>query len=240
MFLEKSPKLVRAPKLSEQIAQVLGDEIMMGNIGAGEKLPSEADLCRRFSVSRTVIREAIGRLEYDGFLEAKQGSRAVVASSGNRRAFRIDQVQPMGMQDMAQLYEFRLMIESSAVTLAARRADPAILTKLRQCIAAMQADEQRDVLGSEANVQFHQLIAEASGNTYLTNFMKFLNEKISYLSLVDGRQIKKEGSEALIHTEHRAICDAIENKDGVRARLTLQQHILNAARRQSIVLSPLW
>ena len=69
MLFSTDPKLVRPPKLSEQVAQFLADEIAKGSFKAGENLPSEAELASRFKVSRTIIREALARLEFEGVIE---------------------------------------------------------------------------------------------------------------------------------------------------------------------------
>jgi len=240
MQTNSQPKLIRAPKLPEQIAQFLTDDIKHGVLKIGEKLPSELELCKRFDVSRTVVREAIGRLEYDGFVEAKRGSRATVADSTNRRAFRIDQFKSMDISEIEQLYELRLILESAAVTLATSRAQKENLTELKKCIRNMEKADRLGVDGTASNVQFHQVIAESSGNTYLKDFMTFLNDKVSYLSLLDGKQLKQRGSQKTVQKEHWAICRAIENKDGMLARKVVQNHIQNAAKRQGVTLDPIW
>ena len=240
MYSENNSKLVRAPKLPEQIAQLIADDIKQGILKIGEKLPSELELCERFEVSRTVVREAIGRLEYDGFVESKRGTRATVADFANRRVFRIDQFNPMELYDMAQLYELRLIIEGAAVTLATTRAKKENLKKMEEHIRNMEEADRADMDGTPSNVQFHQLIADSSGNTYLKDFMIFINNKVSYLTLLDEKQVKKQGSQQIVQEEHRAICRAIENKDSLLARKLIQAHIRNAAERQGIALDPMW
>jgi len=104
----------------------------------------------------------------------------------------------------------------------------------------MEEADRLGVDGTTSNVQFHQVIAESSGNTYLKDFMTFLNDKVSYLSLLDGKQLKQRGSQQTVHKEHWAICKAIESRDDVLARKAVQNHIQNAAKRQGIVIDPIW
>lgn len=236
MPFENDPKLIRAPKLSEQVAEFLIDEIKTGSLGVGEKLPSEADLCSRFGVSRTIIREAIGRLEYDGYLEAKRGRRAQVTSVQNRRAFRITQSSAMDAEELAQLYELRMIIESAAVALAAQRCNSEVIQKLEECIHNM---EEEDRFGEESTgifVEFHQIIAEASGNGFLSDFMVFLNDKIGRMMQLDKQQIKRQQLMEKVHAEHYAIYRAIRDRDVQAAKQMIQEHIYNAARRQGVKL----
>ncbi len=236
MIQDASSKLIRAPKLSEQIARLLMDEIKPGSIGVGEKLPSEADLCSRFDVSRTIIREAIGRLEHDGLLEAKRGSRAVVTAPASRTAFRIEDFSSMDTAELAQLYEFRAIIEGSAVALMIKRADKTYLEKLKVCLDNMEEVNRSDSDGTIFNVEFHQLIAEASGNHFLRDFMLFLNDKISNMMDLDFKKIRKQGILKSVHEEHVAIYNAIVAGDSKSANQSIHSHILNAADRQGIKL----
>ncbi len=244
MTIGTHDKLVRAPKLSEQLAKLLMDEIMEGSIGVGEKLPSEADLCSRFDVSRTIIREATGRLEYDGFLEMKRGRRAVVTHPAHRKAFRIEKFSSMDTSEFAQLYQFRVIIECAAVSLMIKNTNKEWLEKLKICVEKMEGTylqyveevDQPNFDGTALNVEFHQLIAEGSGNMFLRDFMMFLNDKLSNMLLQDFKKLIKLGALKTVHEEHVAIYRAIEVKDIVSAKQCMFNHILNAARRHDIEL----
>ena len=234
MPTEHNPKLVRAPKLSEQIAQYLQSEISEGSLGVGEKLPSEAILCKRFGVSRTVVREATARLEFDGYIETKQGARNIVSKAYKKKAFRIDKAAQLNFQEMAQLYEFRIIIEAAAVGLAAKRCGPAELRSLKDCLKEMERADSDNSDDIPANVTFHQIIAKASGNKFLKDFMVFLNDKITVMHEIDKKAaytIVKS-----IHHEHASIIDAIEQKDSEKARTSIITHIRNAAKRQGVEL----
>lgn len=234
-------ELVRAPKLSEQIAQQLTTEIKKGAINEGEKLPSEATLSDRFNVSRTVVREAIACLEFDGLIEVKRGTRAVVASPHARKVFRID--YPVTLEDpkLAQLYELRMIIEGSAVVLAAKKRKKNDLLALEGCLRNMRdiSIKERGAKGVAANVQFHLLIAEASKNDYLKEFMMFLNDKLAVMMTRDQKKIHKANLVEKIHEEHYAIYKAIKNKASVKARKAMEDHIILAASRQGIKLDSL-
>ncbi len=244
MTKDTHAKLVRAPKLSEQIAKLLMDEIMEGTIGVGEQLPSEVDLCSRYDVSRTIVREATGRLEYDGFLEVMRGRRAVVTHPAHRKAFRIEKISSMNTSEFAQIYQFRVIIECAAVAMMIKNTNKEWLEKLKTCVEKMNGTylqyveevDQPDLHEMELNVEFHQLIAEGSGNKFLRDFMLFLNDKISNMMLLDFKKLIKQGALKTVHEEHVAIFKAIETEDIVSAKECVFNHILNAARRHDIEL----
>ena len=68
--------------LSDQVADVMAAEIRSGRLAAGDKLPTEASLVNQFSVSRTVVREAMSRLKSLGLIESRQGSGVFVKEIG--------------------------------------------------------------------------------------------------------------------------------------------------------------
>lgn len=241
-------KLIRAPKLSEQIAKLLMDAIMDGSIGVGDQLPSEVDLCSQYDVSRTIIREATGRLEHDGFLNIKRGTRAVVTHPAQRKAFRIEQLSSTDASEFAQLYQFRIIIESAAVSLMIKNRNKERLEKLKSCVEKMggiylQSGEELDQPnpgGVDLNVEFHQLIAEGSGNKFLRDFMLFLNDKLSNMLLLDFKMLANLGALESVHAEHVEIYKAIEAEDIASAKQCVFKHIFNAASRHGIKLEDIF
>jgi GntR family transcriptional repressor for pyruvate dehydrogenase complex len=238
MPIDHDPKLIRAPKLSEQIAHYLQTEISAGTLPVGEKLPSEALLCKRFGVSRTVVREATARLEFDGYIETRQGARNIVSRLYKKKAFRIDQAARLDFQELAQLYEFRIIIEAAAVVLATKRCSTAELQSLKECLKEMEKADINSSDGIPANVTFHQIIAKASGNKFLSDFMVFLNDKITAMLVIDKKAAKNTAIVESIHNEHKSIVHAIKQKDPEKARASIVNHIRNAAKRQGVELEP--
>lgn len=226
--------------MSEQIAELLVKEITTGGLAVGEKLPSEADLCVRFGVSRSIIREAVGRLEYDGYLEAKRGSRAQVTRSKSRRAFRIAKTSNMDQAELAQLYEFRAIIEGAAASLAASRGKKEIWNKLEKCIYQMEKENLFSHGKEDSFIDFHQIVAEASGNAFLSEFIVFLNDKISGMMQLDSLQVKKKGLVEKVHKEHISIYEALKTGNKEKAKRLIQDHITNAAERQGAILESIF
>ena len=114
----KNQTLIRAPKLSNQVASFLMGEIRTGRIKPGDKLPSENKLAETIGVSRTIIREALVRLEHDGLLESRVGSRTKVADPIKRTAFRIEDSTKLSETDIKHIYELRAILETAAALAA--------------------------------------------------------------------------------------------------------------------------
>ena len=91
MSPEEKPSILRQPALAEQVAGHLARQVEQGELEPGQPLPSDAKLCYRYEVSRTVVREALARLKYDGLLESKKGGRTRVSTEAQRRAFRLSE-----------------------------------------------------------------------------------------------------------------------------------------------------
>jgi GntR family transcriptional repressor for pyruvate dehydrogenase complex len=234
-FLNK-PKLKRVPRLSEQVATFLASEIEKGSIQPGESLPSEAELSDRFGVSRTVIREALARLKYDGLLESKQGSKSTVAEHGRERVFRLDRLEVTNLAEVGLLYEFRTILETEAAALAAKRRTQEDLVKLSHCLEALDQAMKERQDGTTANVDFHMGIIEASGNPFLRSFMRFFSGKIWDLVQADRDYASRQGLPPEVQREHVTIFEAISSGDPDAAREALLTHLKNAAKRRGLTI----
>jgi len=236
MRFSNEPKLKRVPRLSEQVAKFLASEIEKGSLQPGEMLPSEAELSSRFEVSRTVIREALARLKYDGLLESRQGSKCKVIGSSTKRAFRFDQLKHTDSTEIGHLYEFRVILESEAAALAAKRRNKEDLARLSRCLEASNQAMRKGLNGTTENVNFHQIIVETSGNPFLNDFMRFLKGKIWDLVQEDRNLSKQEGLSLDRQQEHVTIFEAISTGNSDKARESVQAHLKNAAKRRGITI----
>ena len=234
MTFSSKPEIKRAPKLSDQVVEFITAEIDAGTFTAGDYLPSEADLSAHFGVSRTVIREALGKLKYAGLLASSQGSKTKVAEEGGQRFFRMDALEPVNLEEIGFLYEFRAILESEASALAARRRDDENLETLSLLIERLNAAVAQGQDGTEENIEFHKEIVKASKNPFINGFMNFLSGKIYNLVQEDRNQSKHPGLPREVQHEHIKIFDAIKDGDPSAARIATRVHIKNAANRRGL------
>jgi DNA-binding FadR family transcriptional regulator len=226
----------RAPKLSDQVVDFLKSEMNRGLFGPGEYLTSEAELAAHFGVSRTVIREALGKLKYDGLLESSQGSKSRVAKLGAKRVFRMEELDFVNLEEMLYLYEFRAIIESEAAALAAKRRNDKDIEELGMLINQLDEAVEHAADGTDENIEFHKAVVRASKNVFISSFMDFFSGKIFDLVQSDRRHSKSAGLPPGVQQEHIRIFDAVAAGDSKKARNETLRHLENAAKRRGLKL----
>jgi GntR family transcriptional repressor for pyruvate dehydrogenase complex len=228
------PEIKRSPKLSDQIVEFITAEIDSGTFNPGDYLPSEADLSVQFGVSRTVIREALGKLKYAGVLASSQGSKTKVAEEGGQRFFRMDGLEPVNLEEIGFLYEFRAILESEASALAALRRNEENIRSLCGLIEKLNLAVEKGRDATEDNINFHKEVVKASQNPFIFGFMNFLSGKIFDLVQADRNHSTHHGLPLDVQREHIKIYEAIKSGDSSKARNTTLVHLKNAAKRRGL------
>jgi len=225
-------RLPRPSRLPDQVAAILIQEIKRGVLKPDDMLPSEAELSAKFNVSRSVIREALSQLKYEGLLDSRQGKGITVVGTSGRRFFHLENLSKLTPRELAQLYELRSILEGEAAAKAARRRSKKSLARLKSCLKEMAKAVDSDTSGTMPDLDFHKGIAEASGNSHLRDLMQFLNEKLLFaIEKARGHSRLKPGLPKEVQKEHEAIFQAIEAQDPELAREKALTHLRNAARR---------
>ncbi len=177
-----------------------------------------------------MVREAISTLKAEGMIQTRQGAGAFVSLDSTSRPFRLTprQASPVGPQ---KLFELRTGVEVQAATLAAERATDAQLRAIADAYAAMEADIAAGGDSVASDVLFHRRIAEAADNELFSNFLDFLSDHIrgtiKESRVGDAWQIHRDE----VMAEHRALLDAILQRDPEAARLAAQAHMSNCLKR---------
>jgi DNA-binding FadR family transcriptional regulator len=162
---------IKKNSLADEVAQRLQEQISLGIYKPGEKLPTEPALMQAFGVGRSSIREAVRILANSGILRVQQGLGTFVEASTG-----IEEPLPQRLKRAAadDLDEVRLLLEIKIAQKAALNRSPEDLEKmevyLRQRKEAANADDIAAAI--EADINFHISIAEASGNSILTDLYK--------------------------------------------------------------------
>ena len=224
----------RRETLSTQVAAELTRQIEGGVLQPGQKIPTEAELCESFDVSRTVVREAVARLRSDGLLIPRQGIGVFVSEAPRVPRFEIDENSLHSLQETIGLLELRLSVEVEAAGLcAARRTkeEAAEIRRLMESVAAQYRD--LEAVSRHYDYDFHLAIAKATRNSHIHQFLSFLAPvivprfQLSYLVTSEH----KDRSYERIHDEHDAIVRAIEAGDEVAAREKMRMHLINSLER---------
>ncbi|WP_017792028.1 FadR/GntR family transcriptional regulator [Leucobacter salsicius] len=155
----------------ERIVDQIEQAIVSGEIPVGSQLASERDLMVQFGVSRPTVREALRILQSMGLLESRPGTRGgpVVLSPSSKalsRSFRA--MIGTDALDIADLMEYRVVLEGTASKLAALRHDDVSLARLRAAIERMEREAEGNADSfADADLEFHEAIWAASGNEVL-------------------------------------------------------------------------
>jgi DNA-binding FadR family transcriptional regulator len=233
----------RRPRtLALELVDSLGDRIRDGRIVPGDKLPTEAAIMEEFGVSRTVVREAISKLQASGLVETRHGIGTFVVGLGDGAAFRIAPEQIATLHDVIAVLELRIGLETEAAALAAARRTERNLAEMRSALDGFAAAlaEGRDAVGPD--FQFHQEVARATQNPHFAELMSTLGAMIiprARLGAAEGVSEAQRSYLLRANAEHENIFDAITNRDSDAARAAMRTHLANSRerRRRAAVLS---
>lgn len=204
--------------IPQLISEQIEDFVISGKLIPGEKLPSEAVLCKQFSASRTAVREAIAGLVSKGLLERRNNGVFVKHIDIDNMLDIISLMISTNNITMEQLLEARITIEVENARLAAIRATDEDLEKIYVCISHNNSSEDATVRALAA--EFHRTVAKSTHNPILECFYQVIYEAI----LKDPRptMVLRESA-----GQHRAIYEKIRDHDAEGARKEMQKHLDN-------------
>lgn len=230
--------LRKSRSLTADLVEALGDRIRDGSLPVGSKLPAEGAIMQTFGVSRTVVREAISRLQAAGMVETRHGVGTFVLGQGDGSTFRIDTSQLAALKDVISVLELRIGVETESAALAASRRTAANLEALRAALDGFAAAvaQARDPIGPD--YQFHLEIARATQNPHYADLMATLGGSMIPRARLEGTSpVTPERQEYLkrVNVEHESILRAIERQDAEGARAAMRTHLTNSKERRQRV-----
>uniref|UniRef100_UPI004047F386 GntR family transcriptional regulator n=1 Tax=Orrella sp. TaxID=1921583 RepID=UPI004047F386 len=197
------------------------EKIRLGIYQQGDRLVEDT-LAKEFNISRTPVREALGRLLSRGLLEVS-GSRAIT-------------VKRLDRQQIVELYEMRAVIEGASARLAAKHSSRAEIYAIREIIENSNPQGQTSKFYAQKNIELHQAIVAAAHNHYLQQVSRVLNES---LWLLAETTFALEDRHNTAYAEHLAIVEALEQGDQDAAETAARNHIeLSLRARLSIGSKP--
>jgi GntR family transcriptional repressor for pyruvate dehydrogenase complex len=226
-----APEKTAEARLSNAVYEQIFTLIAAGEFPLNARLPAEAELARRFSASRPVIREALARLRDDGIIVSRQGSGSYVRRRPDNAVLRF--VPVSSIADIQRCFEFRVGLEGAAAALAAGRAEAPDFIEIRDALRDLDKCIAARELGVEADERFHLAVARATHNQYHISVQTSLQAHIG-AGMHLARNLSMLHAEArlrLVQEEHVAILEAIEARDSLRARAAMEIHINNARYR---------
>ena len=201
--------------------------IRQGRLKHGDRLPSERSLAEQFGVSRSSVREAIRSLELQGLVQSKRGSGTFIDTAnveGNLdsvMAF-ITATLSTGGADLTDVFEMRHVLEPPIAALAARRATPEDVQRLRGILFEQRARIDAGGTGVESDTAFHFALASATHNTAL---IKVVSAVEDILQLSRDRSLQEPGRPLRSLESHWEILQTIEAGDSARAQQAMEHHL---------------
>ena len=197
------------------------------------RLPSEAALTRTYSVSRTVVREAIAALRAEGLVEARKGSGVFVLDQ------QLQPKQPFSDLDIGrvssaiELLELRSAVEIRSAGLAATRRSATQLEALIDCHRTLVQLVSLGEPTRDADFAFHYAIAEATQNQRFAEFLLVIRQGIVPRTVLGQSAADPELKAPNPHlvAEHEHILDAIMEGDAAAAEAAMQTHLENSLAR---------
>jgi GntR family transcriptional regulator, transcriptional repressor for pyruvate dehydrogenase complex len=228
--------IARRPRnLAQELVESLGDRIRDGRLAPGAKLPTEAEIMATQGVSRTVVREALSKLQAAGQVLTRHGIGTFVMGPGEAAPFRIAPEQLATLQDVIAMLELRIGLETESAALAAQRRSEANLKEMRAALddfaAAVRAG--RDAVA--ADFRFHLEIARATQNAHFAELTAALGASMIPRARLDAPvPLTEERRDYLrrVNAEHESLFDAISMQDSEAARAAMRTHLANSKERR--------
>lgn len=224
------PGLTRAEepeaKGYENVFAFVRDQLMSGQLKAGDRLLPERELATRLGVSRPVIREVLRGLAAIGVIEIRHGSGSVVRRPGFAELGDLFTMMLAQQTEVVEdVMEARIAIERQAIRLACLRATPADLQALKLALQRIEETVMDPEIGGEADFAFHAALIAAAHSPTLAS----LHAAIAVLlkrSHFERREriINLEGIDEYLVEHHRDLLAAVVARDADAADRMLMQH----------------
>ena len=220
--------------LTTELVAALEQQILEQQLKAGDRLPTEAEIVQRFNVSRTVVREALSKLQAAGLVETRHGIGTFVLGARPSGIFRLDPADVAVSLDVLAVLELRVSLETESAGLAALRRSEEQLLTMRRALEDFEGNVSDAEETVSPDFRFHLEIARATGNRYFAEIMTHLGTTIIPRTRITSTQIPQDQFSEYLHRvnrEHEQILDAITRQDPESARAAMRIHLINSRER---------
>jgi GntR family transcriptional repressor for pyruvate dehydrogenase complex len=216
---------IASTRLGDAVAERIGAAILGGTLKPGDPLPAEGRIASAFGVSKPVAREAVRQLAAMGVVQVQHGKVARVQRPDAAPLGRYFRFVACGSREgLAEAVEMRRIIEPPIARLAALRAGAADIERLRAILARLKAALRNVEAWIEADLDFHQTLADACGNRLLRLQLAGLRPVLrEILELFNARQRPLQDWQRT-YERHARVVAAIEKHDAAAAFAAMEHH----------------
>ncbi|GGI40921.1 FadR/GntR family transcriptional regulator [Mammaliicoccus stepanovicii] len=213
---------MKRTSLVDVAVEKLNEYISVHQYENGDKLPSERKLIEQLGVSRTVVREAISRLQQSGLIQVKSGSGMFITDKNKHLSMLFESHMKVHGFEIKELLEVRKILELGALRLIIENNLTIDFNKLRS-INNHYYHSKDDVTGlAEADSAFHESIILFTENQTLITMTKVIKE---YFAKNQFNQVVKEGEIVRSFEEHKDIIESLERGDLVASHDAINKHL---------------
>ncbi|MCE9605772.1 MAG: FadR family transcriptional regulator [Planctomycetia bacterium] len=218
-------KTATPPTTADRVAEItthLEQLILSGTLKPDDRLPPERDLAEQWNVSRSVVREAIGRLAGVGLVRSRQGSGTRIgAPDGSHQLLNYQWLLKQGLIRLDHLSTARLPLETTIAALAAEHRTAEQLKRLEAEQRILHSGQASLKAHVEADMRFHAILAEATGNP----IFQLILAPIQELLIESRRRTLGRYGTQLAYDHHAKILAAVRKQDPAAARKAMHEHI---------------
>lgn len=233
------PHLLRtkAGRGNRSLANLLSEEfenkIRQGLLSEGERLPTESELVRSYEVSRTVVREALSKLQAAGLVETRHGIGTFVLPSRQYSSPTLSAHELNESVDVLAVLELRISLETETAGLAAQRRNDAQLQAIYQALQSLELHATQGHDTVELDLAFHLSIAKATGNPYFQDILQHFGTLLIPRNRIASMHTPTRDPDYLrrVNREHEEIYAAIARQDADSARAAMRIHLTNSRER---------
>jgi GntR family transcriptional repressor for pyruvate dehydrogenase complex len=216
----------RPRRAFEEILEQIRGKLRNGELRPGDRLPTERDMADQFAVGRNTVREALRMLEITGLIELRRGAAggAFIAQADPARfATSMSDMLELSGFTLADITEARRWVEAVVVRVACERADDELIARLEANVAEASrlAESGQFELRATVNIEFHTILAEATGNPVMIALMHSLLGAMLSLILNVGSPMDA----ATVLASRRRFLDALRRRDAVTAVTEMDDHL---------------
>ncbi|MBF7083400.1 GntR family transcriptional regulator [Desulfallas sp. Bu1-1] len=203
----KTQRKAQVKLLKEQAYEIIKEDIINGYYKPGDEL-REANLSDELGMSKTPIREALIQLQNEGFVEIRPFRGAVVTD--------------ISIEDVVKLYEFREIIETYAIKIAAETCEPSDIEYLKKQIKVMENALKEGIIDEYDNAHnnFHHIIISKTKNKWINRALANMED---YVRRVRKSIIKNEQISFI--NDYEQLLNALERKDANLASKIIKEHL---------------
>lgn len=217
-------------RLHTSIARELGEAITSGRIMPGDTLTGEVASSTARSVSRTAYREAVRILAAKGLIESRTRIGTRVSPSRSWSLLDPDVLnwflkEAPDQGFIRDLFELRRVVEPAAAMIAAERATPPLLAAMREALSVMEGARLSSEAGRTADVAFHTLLLEATGNSVLLALSSSIGASIHWAARYKHSVLRSPRNPV---PEHQAVLDAVAAREPEAARDAMSELVRRA------------